>query len=362
MVVLGNLSDDPQALATAFKIFDIDGSNGISLEELQSAFKVLGVPCAPNKMVKLFRDADVDGSGEIDFDEFCAVIAKGDGGALAVITAKVAEDKSLRAIMKERCRPSPNRGTLLSDALSDVRKEREWFHALSFYGPDASPGDGENALRAGFRQVVPPKPALQSPTKPTQPLSPMRASKSMLPTRGADADVSPVIALAPLPPSPLTAVRASKMRRADGEGGDLDSRPTPGPGLRRLFSGAEDETKKRSPMAMAAAVGSPVLHERSQSKPRVGRRADASPEPSPPSLTHHGGIETRAERGRRAALEASPAHEVARATNEATKVGKPSWPPVMRTSASEPMLRSRPHFHFHFHAPSVVPATTMQPC
>ena len=34
-------------------------------------------------------------------------------------------------------------------------------------------------------------------------------------------------------------------------------------------------------MAMAAAVGSPVLHERSQSKPRVGRRADASPEPSP---------------------------------------------------------------------------------
>ena len=61
---------DRSSLATVFKCFDLDHSGGISLEELQSAVVTLGIPnCPKSKVAKMFFDADIDGSGEIDFDE-----------------------------------------------------------------------------------------------------------------------------------------------------------------------------------------------------------------------------------------------------------------------------------------------------
>ena len=40
----------PEALRTVFECFDIDNSGGIDLIEMQTAMKVLGIPCTDQKV------------------------------------------------------------------------------------------------------------------------------------------------------------------------------------------------------------------------------------------------------------------------------------------------------------------------
>jgi len=174
------------ALRMVFSIFDVDKSGGISLEELQSAVKVLGIQnCPPSKVAQMFADADDDKSGEIDFEEFCGVIDKGDGGALARIIQKVVEDKAIRDIMRERCRPTPGAGKL-SEQLEKVRAERQWMSNLQMisahdivearkmgYASDSSTFVG-NAHEAHVPRVT------------DGVLSPDRAARRMMPALGEE--------------------------------------------------------------------------------------------------------------------------------------------------------------------------------
>ena len=79
----------------------------------------------------MFAEADTDGSGEIDFDEFVEVVEKGDGGQLAMIVQKLAEDDSLRDIVKQKNRPTEGRAAVLSEQLARVHEERMWMNKLS---------------------------------------------------------------------------------------------------------------------------------------------------------------------------------------------------------------------------------------
>ena len=61
---------DVENVRVVFDTFDLDKSGGISLDELQSAIKVLGIPnCSKQRVAEMFHEADIDRSGEIDFDE-----------------------------------------------------------------------------------------------------------------------------------------------------------------------------------------------------------------------------------------------------------------------------------------------------
>jgi len=63
-----------EELKTAFDMFDKDG-DGISREELEDAMKTFGKAPTQEELDEMMRNADEDGSGTIDFQEFLKMMA-----------------------------------------------------------------------------------------------------------------------------------------------------------------------------------------------------------------------------------------------------------------------------------------------
>ena len=76
-------------LKEIFDKFDADGSGAVSTVEMGRMIKMLDLQMTSEEIVGLMVDADPDGSGEIDFEEFVLVlkeqIAAGKGGGLAKV-------------------------------------------------------------------------------------------------------------------------------------------------------------------------------------------------------------------------------------------------------------------------------------
>ena len=54
----------------AFKIFDRDGNGYIDIMELKSVVTRMGAPITDKEAEELFRDADLNSDGKLDYDEF----------------------------------------------------------------------------------------------------------------------------------------------------------------------------------------------------------------------------------------------------------------------------------------------------
>ena len=196
-----------ETLLGVFRCFDANRSGGIDLEELQSAFSALGISQSKARVAEMFVEADTDGSGEIDFEEFCEIVHRGDGGALERMIRKVAEDKDVRDYMRERIRPSDRAG-LLRDQLADLQQERQWMSRMHLNTVSATADaaklgyHGDQSVFPGIDKLTtissPPKAsgqkkAVSSPTtvmappafapSPTKPvLNSRRTAHHMLPT------------------------------------------------------------------------------------------------------------------------------------------------------------------------------------
>ena len=73
-------------LRMVFDKFDTDKSGAVSASEMADMFKLLKIDCPPSKLKQLMVEADPDGSGYIEFEEFKTVLQKQlkeGGGALA---------------------------------------------------------------------------------------------------------------------------------------------------------------------------------------------------------------------------------------------------------------------------------------
>jgi hypothetical protein len=73
-------------LRVAFDKFDADGSGAVSMQEMGKLVKALKMEVTPAQLKELMKEADPDGSGDINFDEFVAALQrqmKGGGGGLA---------------------------------------------------------------------------------------------------------------------------------------------------------------------------------------------------------------------------------------------------------------------------------------
>ena len=55
-------------------MFDIDGGDSISAVELTEALKYLGENPTEAEVDSMIQQVDLDGSGEVDFYEFCVMI------------------------------------------------------------------------------------------------------------------------------------------------------------------------------------------------------------------------------------------------------------------------------------------------
>jgi len=68
-------SDD--ALRNAFKVFDKKGTGSVPGEVFKYIMMGCGEPLSEQEMTELMREADTDGDGNIDFEEFVALMRGG---------------------------------------------------------------------------------------------------------------------------------------------------------------------------------------------------------------------------------------------------------------------------------------------
>lgn len=69
-----DLNDQVENLRRTFEIFDTDGSGKISSTELKQVMEKLGEQLDDFQISEMIREADKDGDGEIDFDEFVRMV------------------------------------------------------------------------------------------------------------------------------------------------------------------------------------------------------------------------------------------------------------------------------------------------
>lgn len=69
----GNAEDE---MLEAFQIFDTDGNGNISADELRQIMANLGEKLTEEEVEAMVKEADIDGDGEINYDEFVRMMFK----------------------------------------------------------------------------------------------------------------------------------------------------------------------------------------------------------------------------------------------------------------------------------------------
>jgi hypothetical protein len=67
-----------------FGRFDADGSGSIGARELEAAMHRLGKRVSESRLAQMIADADTNGDGAIDFDEFVEIMRAAEGGDVAL--------------------------------------------------------------------------------------------------------------------------------------------------------------------------------------------------------------------------------------------------------------------------------------
>mmetsp|Transcript_53342 Transcript_53342/g.129687 ORF Transcript_53342/g.129687 Transcript_53342/m.129687 type:complete len:127 (+) Transcript_53342:770-1150(+) len=68
--------DAEQEMLEAFQVFDTDGNGSITADELKSIFNNLGEKLTDEEIDDMIKEADIDGDGEINYEEFVRMMFK----------------------------------------------------------------------------------------------------------------------------------------------------------------------------------------------------------------------------------------------------------------------------------------------
>ena len=66
-------TDSEEEIRQAFKVFDKDGNGYISAAELRHVMATLGEKLTDYEVDQMIREADVDGDGQLSYEEFAKV-------------------------------------------------------------------------------------------------------------------------------------------------------------------------------------------------------------------------------------------------------------------------------------------------
>eukprot|EP00960_Hanusia_phi_P056538 763307-Hanusia_phi.AAC.1 len=73
----GSVSEEKiKAIRDAFDMFDADGGGSIDEFEMRIAMRALGISRSRKEVKSLFEAADIDGSGQLEFDEFKDIMVR----------------------------------------------------------------------------------------------------------------------------------------------------------------------------------------------------------------------------------------------------------------------------------------------
>ncbi|GAM37849.1 calmodulin [Talaromyces pinophilus] len=70
MIHKGKATDEEAELRAAFEVFDQDGSGTISADEMRRVMKSIGEELTDAEIDEMIKEADTDGNGTIDYQEF----------------------------------------------------------------------------------------------------------------------------------------------------------------------------------------------------------------------------------------------------------------------------------------------------
>ncbi|KAG6475172.1 probable calcium-binding protein CML18 [Zingiber officinale] len=76
----GDGDGDSRELREAFDVYDLDGNGLISAEELHRVLSRLGEECSVEDCARMILPVDVDGDGNVNFEEFKKMMIDGVGG------------------------------------------------------------------------------------------------------------------------------------------------------------------------------------------------------------------------------------------------------------------------------------------
>ena len=75
VVSMADDSFDEGSLKESFRTFDMDGNGYISASELKTMMKrAMGEELTDEEVDEMIREADLDGDGQVDFEEFCQMM------------------------------------------------------------------------------------------------------------------------------------------------------------------------------------------------------------------------------------------------------------------------------------------------
>merc|ERR1711872_146699 len=103
-------------LRKAFDAFDIDKKGSISVVTIATILRMMGVKVSEKNFQEIVAGVDEDGSGELEFEEFCALAAK----------FLIEEDEeSLKAELKEAFRiyDKTGEGFITTQTLKEILRE-----------------------------------------------------------------------------------------------------------------------------------------------------------------------------------------------------------------------------------------------
>eukprot|EP00818_Percolomonas_sp_WS_P006757 CAMPEP_0117445266 /NCGR_PEP_ID=MMETSP0759-20121206/5700_1 /TAXON_ID=63605 /ORGANISM="Percolomonas cosmopolitus, Strain WS" /LENGTH=202 /DNA_ID=CAMNT_0005237423 /DNA_START=72 /DNA_END=676 /DNA_ORIENTATION=- len=70
--------DTIRELKQVFRLFDKDGDNSITINELRGVLTSLGVACENDELDAMMKHVDTNGDAQIDFEEFYTLMTSGD--------------------------------------------------------------------------------------------------------------------------------------------------------------------------------------------------------------------------------------------------------------------------------------------
>ena len=68
--------DEVEEMIETFKVFDRDGNGLISAAELRHVMTNLGEKLTDEEVDEMIREADIDGDGQINYEEFVMLMTK----------------------------------------------------------------------------------------------------------------------------------------------------------------------------------------------------------------------------------------------------------------------------------------------